>query len=199
MEVADNLDTRISRFEELLIGRAESVTKELEARSQSAADLLTTRTEHLSGTIRTSAGEAARSLEQLATASAEVIGTRVEQLTNAIKTNTSDAERTLTNLTASTTGTIGSRIEQLNEAVKINSSEAERSRAYDRILNRIELSSVPSELDRGTTQAHQLIVDEAPFLFVMHDRNPVMYSPKVKGFVQAQSWFQDYTKVCMEK
>ena len=40
MEVADNLDTRIGRFEELLIGRAESVTKEIEARSQSAADLL---------------------------------------------------------------------------------------------------------------------------------------------------------------
>jgi hypothetical protein len=27
----------------------------------------------------------------------------------------------------------------------------------------------------------------------------VMYSKKVKGFVQAQSWFQDYTKIYMEK
>ena len=73
------------------------------------------------------------------------------------------------------------------------------SEAYDRILNRIETSGVPSELDRGTTQAHQLIVDEAPYLFVVHDRNPVMFSAKVKGFVQAQSWFQDYTKVSMTK
>jgi len=48
-------------------------------------------------------------------------------------------------------------------------------------------------------QAHQLIVDEAPYLFVVHDRNPVAYSKKVKGFVQAQSWFQDYTKIYMEK
>ena len=74
-----------------------------------------------------------------------------------------------------------------------------KSEAYDRILGRIETSSVPSELDRGTTQAHQLIVDEAPFLFVVHDKNPVMFSKKVKGFVQAQSWFQDYTPVRMEK
>jgi len=74
-----------------------------------------------------------------------------------------------------------------------------RSEAYDRILNRIEMSSVASELDRGTTQAHQLIVDEAPYLFVVHDKNPVMFSPKVKGFVQAQSWFQDYTGVYMAK
>ena len=74
-----------------------------------------------------------------------------------------------------------------------------RSEAYDRILARIETSSEPSELVRGTTQAHQLIVDEAPYLFVVHDLNPVMYSSKVKGFVQAQSWFQDYTKVWIEK
>jgi hypothetical protein len=26
-----------------------------------------------------------------------------------------------------------------------------------------------------------------------------MFSKKVKGFVQAQSWFQDYTKVWIEK
>lgn len=35
--------------------------------------------------------------------------------------------------------------------------------------------------------------------FVVHDLNPVVFSKKVKGFVQAQSWFQDYTGVWMEK
>ena len=74
-----------------------------------------------------------------------------------------------------------------------------KSVAYDRILAGIESSSEPSEISRGTTQAHQLIVDEAPYLFVVHDLNPIMYSKKVKGFVQAQSWFQDYTKVYLEK
>ena len=74
-----------------------------------------------------------------------------------------------------------------------------RSEAYDRILARVEGSSDAEELKRGTMQAHQLIVDEAPYLFVVHDRNPVAYSKKVKGFVQAQSWFQDYTRIYMEK
>ena len=35
------------------------------------------------------------------------------------------------------------------------------------------------------------IVNEALFLFVAHDLNPRALSPKVHGFVQAQSWFQD--------
>ena len=56
----NNLDTRIGRFEELLIGRAEAVTKEIETRSKSAADMLGARTEHLSGTIKTQRGEAAQ-------------------------------------------------------------------------------------------------------------------------------------------
>lgn len=74
-----------------------------------------------------------------------------------------------------------------------------KSEAYERILKRIETSDDPAELARGTTQADQLIVDEAPYLFVVHDRNPVVFSNKVKGFVQARSWFQDYTKVYLEK
>jgi len=32
-------------------------------------------------------------------------------------------------------------------------------------------------------------------IFVAHDVNPRAMSPKVKGFVQAQSWFQDLTPV----
>ena len=36
---------------------------------------------------------------------------------------------------------------------------------------------------------------EAALIFVAHDVNPRALSPKVKGFVQAQSWFQDLTPV----
>jgi peptide/nickel transport system substrate-binding protein len=32
-------------------------------------------------------------------------------------------------------------------------------------------------------------------IFVVHDLNPRALSPKVQGFVQAQSWFQDLTPV----
>jgi hypothetical protein len=47
-------------------------------------------------------------------------------------------------------------------------------------------------------RAHELIVDEAPWLFIVHDLNPRAMSSKVKGFVSAQSWFQDLTNVSLE-
>jgi len=37
--------------------------------------------------------------------------------------------------------------------------------------------------------------EEAALIFVVHDVNPRALSPKVHGFVQAQSWFQDLTPV----
>ncbi len=32
-----------------------------------------------------------------------------------------------------------------------------------------------------------------PFLMVTHDVNPRAMTAKVKGFVQAQNWFQDFS------
>ena len=32
-------------------------------------------------------------------------------------------------------------------------------------------------------------------IFIVHDLNPRAMWPKVEGFVQAQSWFQDLTPV----
>ena len=48
-------------------------------------------------------------------------------------------------------------------------------------------------------QVHEIIVEEAPWVFIVHDLNPRALSPKVKGFVQAQSWFQDLTPIWVEK
>src|ERR1700722_18711616 len=45
------------------------------------------------------------------------------------------------------------------------------------------------------TKLHETMNEEAVMLFVAHDVNPRAMSPKVKGFVQAQSWFQDLTPV----
>ncbi len=45
------------------------------------------------------------------------------------------------------------------------------------------------------TKIHELMSEEAALIFVAHDLNPRAMSPKVKGFVQAQSWFQDLTPV----
>jgi ABC-type transport system substrate-binding protein len=45
------------------------------------------------------------------------------------------------------------------------------------------------------TKLHELMNEEAVLIFVAHDVNPRALSPKVHGFVQAQSWFQDLTPV----
>jgi peptide/nickel transport system substrate-binding protein len=42
-------------------------------------------------------------------------------------------------------------------------------------------------------------VDDAPGIFVAHDLNPRALSPKVKGFVQPQSWFVDLTPVSVSR
>jgi len=51
----------------------------------------------------------------------------------------------------------------------------------------------PAAQTEAVARAHEKIVDDALFLFVAHDVNPRALSPKVKGFVQAQNWFQDLT------
>jgi ABC-type transport system substrate-binding protein len=45
------------------------------------------------------------------------------------------------------------------------------------------------------TKLHETMNEEAVLIFVAHDVNPRALSPKVQGFVQAQSWFQDLTPV----
>jgi peptide/nickel transport system substrate-binding protein len=45
------------------------------------------------------------------------------------------------------------------------------------------------------TELHELEGKQAVMIFVVHDLNPRAMSPKVRGFVQAQSWFQDLTRV----
>lgn len=52
-----------------------------------------------------------------------------------------------------------------------------------------------AEQDELIARAHALYVDHAPRLFVVHDLNPRAISPRVQGFVQAQSWYQDFTQV----
>jgi ABC-type transport system substrate-binding protein len=45
------------------------------------------------------------------------------------------------------------------------------------------------------TQLNEMMNEEAVLIFVAHDVNPRALSPKVRGFAQAQSWFQDLTPV----
>ncbi len=67
--------------------------------------------------------------------------------------------------------------------------------AMDAMFDQVYVTFDPAKQDALLRTIHEKIVDEALFLFAAHDLNPRTLSPKVHGFVQAQSWFQDLTPV----
>ena len=69
----------------------------------------------------------------------------------------------------------------------------------DHLIEAAEAAFDPRERDRLLAQVHEIIVDDAPWVFIVHDLNPRAMSPKVKGFVQPQSWFVDLTLPRVEK
>jgi len=73
-----------------------------------------------------------------------------------------------------------------------------KNEAFDGAFLRIERSSDPKEIEEQTRRAHEQIVDDAPWLFIVHDGNPRAMTKKVKGFANAQSWFQDFTLIEMK-
>ena len=48
------------------------------------------------------------------------------------------------------------------------------------------------------TKINERMNEQAVMIWVAHDLNPRALSPKLKGFVQAQSWFQDLTQVTVQ-
>ena len=72
-----------------------------------------------------------------------------------------------------------------------------KNEVFDGALLRIERSADPKEVEEQTRRAHEQLVDEAPWLWIVHDGNPRAMSKKVKGFANAQSWFQDFTLIEM--
>jgi ABC-type transport system substrate-binding protein len=73
-----------------------------------------------------------------------------------------------------------------------------KNEKFDEVLNKIEVTFDPGAIAGAMKAANEILVDDPPWLFVVHDLNPRAMSPKVKGFVQAQSWFQDLVTVRMD-
>ena len=69
----------------------------------------------------------------------------------------------------------------------------------DELANRAKTAFDPAEQDKVLAELHAHVVDQAMWIWMVHDLNPRALSPKVKGFVQAQSWLQDLTPVDMQK
>lgn len=69
----------------------------------------------------------------------------------------------------------------------------------DALFTQIRTTFDPAEQTKILQKTHEKYVDDALFLMVTHDVNPRALSPKVKGFVQAQNWFQDFSPITMDK
>ncbi len=65
----------------------------------------------------------------------------------------------------------------------------------DELATKAKNAFDPAEQDRILAELHGYIVDQAMWIWMVHDLNPRALSPRVKGFVQAQSWIQDLTPV----
>ena len=65
----------------------------------------------------------------------------------------------------------------------------------DALCQKAKLAFVPAEQDKILADLHTHLVDQAMWIWVVHDLNPRALGPKVTGYVEAQSWFQDLTPV----
>jgi peptide/nickel transport system substrate-binding protein len=62
-------------------------------------------------------------------------------------------------------------------------------------MHEMETTTDPEFAQTNLRRAHERFVNQAPWIFIAHDRNEHAMSPKVHRFVQAQSWFQDLVPV----
>jgi ABC-type transport system substrate-binding protein len=71
--------------------------------------------------------------------------------------------------------------------------------AMDDLLKQAQLAFDPKERDAILAKVHTKEVDEALFVWVVHDVAPRAISNKVKGFIQVRNWFQSLSSVSMAK
>jgi peptide/nickel transport system substrate-binding protein len=73
--------------------------------------------------------------------------------------------------------------------------DPEMDKLFDQVRNTFDQKDQTAILQK----IHEKYVDDALFLMVTHDVNPRAMSAQVKGFVQAQNWFQDFSPITMAK
>ena len=69
----------------------------------------------------------------------------------------------------------------------------------DKLLNAASAAFDPAERDGFLAQVHAREVDDAAFVWVVHDVAPRAMAQKVKGYVQSRNWFQSLTSTYIEE
>lgn len=63
------------------------------------------------------------------------------------------------------------------------------------LLKHAQATFDEAEQTKALAEAHAIVVDEAAWLFMVHDLNPRAMSKKVRGFQPVQSWFVVLTTI----
>ena len=69
----------------------------------------------------------------------------------------------------------------------------------DRLLKQAQMSFDFEEQDRILGRVNEIVLDDAPYIFIVHDLNPRVLNPRVKGYVQDKSWFTNLQDLWIEK
>jgi peptide/nickel transport system substrate-binding protein len=70
--------------------------------------------------------------------------------------------------------------------------------AFEAAFLELENARDEAAFNAAYAKAHARLVDNPPWLYIVHDLNPRAMSRKVKGFISAQSWFQDLVTVDLQ-
>jgi ABC-type transport system substrate-binding protein len=70
--------------------------------------------------------------------------------------------------------------------------------AFEAAFLQLENARDEAAFNAAYAKAHARLVDNPPWLYIVHDLNPRAMSRRVKGFVSAQSWFQDLVTVDLQ-
>ncbi|MCB1467717.1 MAG: ABC transporter substrate-binding protein [Rhizobiaceae bacterium] len=66
---------------------------------------------------------------------------------------------------------------------------------FDALLEEVQASTGLDGVDDKIRRLHEILVDDAPWLWVVHDLSPRAMTSNVEGFNPAQAWFQDFTPI----
>jgi ABC-type transport system substrate-binding protein len=73
-----------------------------------------------------------------------------------------------------------------------------KDEAFDAALAALETERDPAKLAGFLRSAHERLVDNPPWLWIVHDLNPRAMSRRVRNFVSPQSWFVDLARVDLQ-
>ena len=70
-----------------------------------------------------------------------------------------------------------------------------RDEQFDAAFAALETERDPAKIAALMRTAHERLVDNPPWLWIVHDLNPRAMSRRVQGFVSPQSWFVDLARI----